>query len=51
MLVCSGFLSESDPHTKSWEHLVSLCRKSNTAVYSVRWEAKTYGVMEDVALD
>ena len=51
MLCISGFLSESGAHTKSWEHMIQMCRVANIPIYSVKWEAKSYELMENVALD
>mmetsp|Transcript_25936 Transcript_25936/g.32262 ORF Transcript_25936/g.32262 Transcript_25936/m.32262 type:complete len:226 (-) Transcript_25936:427-1104(-) len=51
MLCVSGFLSESGAHKKSWEHMVTMCRVANIPIYSVKWEAKGYDIMENVALD
>ena len=50
MLVISGFLSESGAHSKSWQHVMTLCRNSGTPLYTVKWEAKSYEGVDNVAL-
>mmetsp|Transcript_25194 Transcript_25194/g.33743 ORF Transcript_25194/g.33743 Transcript_25194/m.33743 type:complete len:80 (-) Transcript_25194:687-926(-) len=52
VLICvSGFLSESGSYAKSWEFLVAECRARNVPLYTIKWEAKDMGQLENIVLN